>query len=92
MATDEAGGPGDSGGVLLLVCMTCGREYQYEPGEAPPDDLKCEKCGSEVFRRFEDSAVPDEVQADFREATERDLKTDDPEGDATRSDLHDLNP
>jgi DNA-directed RNA polymerase subunit RPC12/RpoP len=93
MATSEAGGGGRAEGeVELLVCMTCGREYQFEGGESPPEDLKCEKCGGEVFRRFEDAAVPDEVQAEFREETERDLATSDPEGDATRGDLHDLNP
>jgi DNA-directed RNA polymerase subunit RPC12/RpoP len=81
-----------SGDVLLLVCMTCGREYQFESGEEPPEDLKCEKCGSEVFRTFEDAAVLDEARAEFRDETERDLAPDDPEGEATRGDLHDLNP
>jgi DNA-directed RNA polymerase subunit RPC12/RpoP len=80
------------GDVTLLVCMTCGREYQFEADQPPPDELKCEKCGSEVFRRFDDSTAPDEAGAEFREETERDLATSDPEGDATRGDLHDLNP
>ncbi len=95
MAKDDAGGAGGQGrrgGVLLLVCMTCGREYQFEEDEPPPEGLSCEKCGGEVFRRFDDEAVPDEVQSEFREDTERDLDTDDPEGDVTRTDLHDLNP
>jgi DNA-directed RNA polymerase subunit RPC12/RpoP len=95
MATGEAGGESaeqESTEVVVLVCMTCGREYHFEGGDAPPEDLECEKCGSEVFRRFDDAAVPDEAQADFRESTDRDLATDDPEGDATRGDLHDLNP
>jgi DNA-directed RNA polymerase subunit RPC12/RpoP len=95
MARDEAvGGDRDDEPVevLLLVCMTCGREYQFESGDDPPGDLKCEKCGSEVFRRFDDAAVPDDAQADYRESTERDLATSDPEGEATRGDLHDLNP
>lgn len=89
---DDTGDTGDTGDVLILVCMTCGREHTFAGGEDPPEDLKCEKCGGEVFRRFDDSAVPDEAQAEFREETERDLGTDDPEGEATRSDLHDLNP
>lgn len=92
MATGAKGGGEDPGEVVLLVCMSCGREYQFEAGEDPPGDLKCEKCGSEVFRRFDDAATPNEAQAEFREETERDLATDDPEGDATRGDLHDLNP
>jgi DNA-directed RNA polymerase subunit RPC12/RpoP len=89
MSTGEAE---DSGGVLVLVCMTCGREYAFDAGADPPADLKCEKCGNEVFRRFDDAAVPDEAQAEFQETTERDLGPDDPEGDVTRADLHDLNP
>lgn len=89
MANSEAGGSGE---VLVLVCMKCGREYQYESGEDPPTDLTCEKCGNEVFRRFDDAAAPGEAQQDFRDDTERDLDTDDPEGDATRTDLHELNP
>lgn len=77
--------------VVLMVCIECGTEYQFEGGETPPDDLVCEKCGGEVFRRFEDAAVPGEAAEDFRDVTERDLDTDDPEGDATPGDLHDLN-
>jgi DNA-directed RNA polymerase subunit RPC12/RpoP len=97
MATGEAGGEREDGEegpveVLLLVCMNCGREYQFEAGEDPPEDLECEKCGGEVFRRFDDAAVPNEAQAEFREETERDMSPDDAEGDATRADLHDLNP
>lgn len=95
MVSNEAeggGGSSDPVEVVLLVCMSCGREYQFESGEGAPEGLKCEKCGGEVFRRFDDAAVPDEAQAEFREETERDLATNDAEGDATRGDLHDLNP
>lgn len=92
MANRERNEEGAAGDVLLLVCMTCGREYQYEGAREAPSELKCEKCGGLVFRRFDDTAAPDEAQAEFREETERDLATDDPAGDATRGDLHDLNP
>ena len=76
--------------VLLMVCIECGTEYEVE-SEEEAANLKCEKCGGEVFRRFEDSASPDEAEAEFRDTTERDLDPDDPEGDATPGDLHDLN-
>lgn len=79
------------GDVLLLVCMKCGTEYGFED-ESPPDDLKCEKCGNEVFREFTDSVRADEARDSFEEETERDMDTDDAAGDATRQDLHDLNP
>jgi DNA-directed RNA polymerase subunit RPC12/RpoP len=74
--------------VLTLVCETCGKDYFFED-EAPPEDLKCEKCGGTVFRAFQDS-VGDEVMDDFRDSTERDLDPDDPEGDALPGDLMDL--
>lgn len=77
--------------VALLVCVKCGREYQFESGETPPEDLTCEKCGAEVFRRFDDQARPDEVQAEFADTTERDMDTNDPPTDTERGDLHDLN-
>jgi len=92
MANEDTAGRGDAGDVRVLVCLTCGRDQQYEGGSDTPADLQCEKCGGQVFRRFDDAAVPDEVQADFRGETERDLDANDPPGDATRGDLHDLNP
>ncbi len=92
MANGEAAGQGDPGDVMLLVCITCGREYQFDGGRAPESDLECEKCGGAVFRRFDDTSSPSEAQTEFRDETERDLATTDPEGDATRGDLHDLNP
>ncbi len=76
--------------VVLMVCIECGTEHELEDGESPAG-LTCEKCGGEVFRRFDDTASPGEAASAFRDATERDLDTDDPAGDATPGDLHDLN-
>lgn len=90
MARNERDGSGATE-VVLLVCMECGREVQFEGGEEPPSDLKCEKCGNEVFRRFDDSSSPGEAGADFRDTTERDMDTNDPAQDTTRQDLLDLN-
>jgi hypothetical protein len=56
----------------------------------PPENLTCEKCGSTVFRSFYARTKEDEAQADFREATERDVAPDDPATDVTRGDLQDL--
>ncbi len=75
--------------VLTLICESCGKSYFFED-EAPSADLACEKCGGTVFRSFQDS-VGDEVVDDFRDATERDLNPDDPEGDTLPGDLLDLN-
>jgi predicted nucleic acid-binding Zn-ribbon protein len=85
MAEEQRSGAG----VLVQVCLKCGKEYMFED-EAPPPELKCGKCGSAVFRSFFADTAPDEVRDDFREATERDTLTTDPGTDVTRGDLHDL--
>ncbi|MEJ2187741.1 MAG: hypothetical protein P8Z36_17770 [Gemmatimonadota bacterium] len=74
--------------VLVAVCEECGREYFFQ--EAVPEDLACERCGNQVFRTFEADTVPDEVEDEFREETERDLAPDDPEGDVVDGDIRDL--
>jgi transcription initiation factor IIE alpha subunit len=75
--------------VLTLVCLTCGQEYFFTD-QAPEGGLSCEKCGNKVFRDFH-SASGDEAARDFRESTERDLDSDDAEGDTRPGDLIDLN-
>jgi hypothetical protein len=77
-------------GVLTSVCLTCGKEY-FSEGSAPAEGLRCEKCGSQVFRSFFTPDEDDEVAADFRESTGRDLGTDDAEGDTLPGDVIDLN-
>jgi hypothetical protein len=84
MAEDER-----AGGVLVQVCLECGKEYMFED-QAPPDKLACEKCGNTVFRSFFAETRPNEAADDFRDATERDTLTTDPATDVTRGDLHDL--
>ena len=79
-----------SEGVLVQVCVECGKEYFYEDSP-PPSDQTCEKCGNTVFRSFFDATDDDEVVADFEESTERDVTTEDPATDVTRGDLYDLN-
>jgi len=80
-------------GVLVQVCIECGKQYTFDrsdPDAEPPDDLACEKCGSIVFRSFTAATRPDEAEADFRESTERATATDDPPTEVTRGDLQDL--
>jgi predicted nucleic-acid-binding Zn-ribbon protein len=84
----NAGGEA-SDGVLTLICLKCGNEY-YASEDGPPAALTCEKCGSTVFREFYSAASSDEASRDFRETTERDLDSDDPEGDTLPGDLIDL--
>lgn len=81
---------GGTDGVLVQICIECGKEYMFEKVE-PPEDLACEKCGNGVFRSFFANQRSDEVSEDFRESTERDVLTTDSASDITRGDLHDLN-
>ena len=75
--------------VLTLVCENCGKDYFFED-EQPEPGMTCTKCGASVFRSFY-SQVGDEAADDFRDSTERDLDTDDPEGDVLPGDILDLN-
>lgn len=79
-----------SEGVLVQVCVECGKEYFYDD-TPPPADQKCEKCGNTVFRSFFSVTDGDEVAADFDETTRRDVTTEDPATDVSRGDLYDLN-
>ncbi|HEX6135318.1 MAG TPA: hypothetical protein VFZ24_15215 [Longimicrobiales bacterium] len=85
-----AGAKGGSEGVLVQVCLECGKEYMFENQE-PPEDLKCQKCGNAVFRSFYANTRTDDTSDDFRDSTERDVLTTDSAADVTRGDLHDLN-
>lgn len=84
--------PGDglADGVLVQVCVECGKEYFFEEAQ-PPADQQCERCGNTVFRSFFQVTSDDDVEAEFRETTERDLTPDEPATDVARGDLYDLN-
>jgi len=90
MAKSEDGERG-AADIVVMVCIECGREVEFEGGETPPSDMKCEKCGNEVFRRFDASKRPGEVEAEFQEETERETATNEPAPDTERGDLLDLN-
>jgi hypothetical protein len=76
-------------GILVQICVECGREYTFED-EPPPEDMKCEKCGGGVFRSYYETEEPSEASRDFTETTGRDMRPDDPEGETTSGDLVDL--
>ena len=76
-------------GILVEICVECGREYTFED-EPPPDDLTCDKCGNGVFRAYFEADEKSEAARDFEDVTGRDTDPDDPEGDVTRGDLVDL--
>lgn len=77
-------------GVLTLVCLKCGTEYYFSEAEGAPQELRCEKCCSQVFREFS-SIQGDAAIDDFHDSTARDLDPDDAEGEAMPGDILDLN-
>jgi hypothetical protein len=81
-------GPEDGGDILTLVCFKCGTEYYFSEGSQPAE-MTCDKCGNTVFRSFLSRADERESE-EYEEATHRDLRTDDPEGDPLPGDLLDL--
>lgn len=90
MAEAEREKRGDEGGVLTLVCVTCGQEYYFSESQ-PSGEMICEKCGNGVFREFYTPPAGDEVAQDFDDTTGRDLDPDDAEGDTLPGDVLDLN-
>lgn len=84
----SASAPDDGGDILTLVCFKCGTEYYFSDGSQPAE-MTCDKCGNTVFRSFVSRADERESE-DYEEATRRDLRTDDPEGDTLPGDLMDL--
>jgi len=90
MAEVERENRDDEGGVLTLVCVTCGQEYYFASSQ-PPAEMICEKCGNGVFREFFSPPAGDEAAEDFEETTGRDLDPDDAEGDTLPGDVLDLN-
>lgn len=82
------GRPAD--GVLVQVCLECGKEYLFDR-RPPPEDMTCEKCGNVVFRSFFSVTGYDDVEADFQASTGRDLAPNDDESDVTKADILDLN-
>jgi hypothetical protein len=79
-----------TGGVLVQVCLECGRQYYFDD-EEPSGTLTCDRCGNGVFRSFFAESRPSEASVDFAETTERDVTPEDPATDITRGDLQDLN-
>ena len=86
----RAGRPGpEESGILVEICVECGREYTFED-DPPPDDLTCEKCGGGVFRSYYEPYEKSDASRDFDETTSRDMNPDDAEGETTAGDLVDL--
>ena len=75
--------------VNTLVCLTCGAE-QFFHSEVP-SSLKCQTCGSTVFRTFSTPTKPDEVTESQLEETARSAALGDVSPDTVRDDVRELN-
>ena len=70
-------------GIVTMVCLTCGNERFFD--DAAPSSLKCDKCGSTVFRTFATPTEPDEASLSQLEDQARSISY----GDATPGTLPD---
>ena len=76
--------------VRTLICIACGAEQYFEDETEVPSSLKCEKCDGSVFREFDTSTRPDEVQLEQLEETRRSAAWGDASPQTSRDDLRDL--
>jgi hypothetical protein len=75
--------------VHTLVCLTCGAEQFFHSDV--PSSLKCQTCGSTVFRTFSTPTKPDEVTESQLEETARSAALGDVSPDTARDDVRELN-
>ena len=76
------------GAVTTMVCMTCGSEEFFD--DRVPDNLKCRKCGSVVFRTFETPAADDEVAVSRLEEQARSMAYGDASPETSPDEVRDL--
>lgn len=75
-------------GLVTMVCLTCGNEKFFDG--AVPSSLKCDKCGSTVFRQFATPTEPDEASLSQLEEQARSMSYGDSSPQTTADDLRDL--
>ena len=78
----------EPGGLITLVCITCGRE-QFHTHDVPQSTV-CDKCGGTVFRTFATPTEPDDASIAALEEQTRSYGYGDPSPESTRGDLRDL--
>lgn len=75
--------------VNTLICLTCGAERFFH--SAVPSSLKCQTCGSTVFRTFSTPTKPDEVTELQLDETARSAALGDASPDSAHEDVRELN-
>src|SRR5690606_18061457 len=90
MAEVERENRDDEGGVLTLVCVTCGQEYYFASSQ-PPAEMICEKCGHGDCQECFSAASGDYAAEDVDATSGRGLDAHDAEGDTLPRVVLDLN-
>ena len=74
--------------VTTMVCLTCGAEQFFD--DAVPANLKCQRCGSGVFRTFDTPTERNEATVAHLEEEARSVQYGDPSPSGTQEDARDL--
>ena len=78
----------EPGGVVTMVCITCGNEKFYD--QQVPGSITCDKCGGTVFRAFDTPTVPDDATLDQLEQQARSRSYGDPSPGTAPDEITDL--
>lgn len=74
--------------VTTMVCLTCGAEQFFDG--AVPANLKCQRCGSSVFRTFDTPTERDEATIAHLEEEARSVQYGDASPQTAPEDVRDL--
>ncbi|HEX2780560.1 MAG TPA: hypothetical protein VHM30_13730 [Gemmatimonadaceae bacterium] len=75
-------------GIVTMVCITCGSEQFFD--KSVPSSIKCEKCGSTVFRQFATPTEPDEATISQLEEQARSMAYGDSSPQTSPDEVRDL--
>lgn len=81
----------ESAGLLTLVCVTCGRERNYDVAPPPAGAVVCDTCGGTVFSESLTPVRADEATISQLEETARNIALDEGSPEISTDDLRDLN-
>ena len=75
-------------GLVTMVCITCGAEQFFD--QSVPSSIKCQRCGSTVFRQFATPTEPDEATISQLEEQARSIEYGDASPQTSPDEVRDL--
>lgn len=75
-------------GLVTMVCITCGAEQFFD--QSVPSSIKCQRCGSTVFRQFATPTEPDEATISQLEEQARSMEYGDASPRTSPDEVRDL--